>query len=112
MKRKIALLLSIFLILTLCSCAAKEPEAPSETEDNIIEISRGDTGDEVNKLAASAVAYTDSFQSADGSVNVEINLADASLYDGSFQTLQITPRTFTDQEVQHISRVLIVDDVI
>lgn len=87
MKRKIALLLSVFLTLSLCSCAGKGPDVPPETENNIIEISRGDTEDEVNKLAASAVAYTDSFQSADGSVNVEINLADASLYDGSFQTL-------------------------
>ena len=112
MKRKIAMLLSIFLTLTLCSCAAKEPEPAAETGNNIIEISRGDTGEEVNKLAASAVAYTDSFQSADGTVNVEINLKDASLYDGSFRTLQITPRPFTEEEVQHIARVLFGDAVL
>ena len=111
MKRKIALLLSILLTLTLCSCAGKGPDVPPETENNIIEISRGDTEDEVNKLAASAVAYTDSFQSADGSVNVEINLEDASLYDGSFQTLQITPRPFTDEEVGRIANVLFGDAV-
>ena len=111
MKRKIALLLSVFLTLSLCSCAGKGPDVPPETENNIIEISRGETEDEVNKLAASAVAYTDSFQSADGSVNVEINLEDASLYDGSFQTLQITPRPFTEEEVEHIARVLFADAV-
>ena len=61
MKRKIAMLLSIFLILTLCSCAAEEPDAPAETENTIVEISRGDSGEDTNKLAASAVAYTDSF---------------------------------------------------
>ena len=109
MKRKIALFLSIFLTLSLCSCAGKGPDVPPETENNIIEISRGDTEDEVNKLAASAVAYTDSFQSADGSVNVEINLADASLYDGSFQTLQITPRPFTEEELRRMAHVLFGD---
>ena len=56
MKRKIAMLLSIFLILTLCSCAAKETDAPAETENTIVEISRGDSGEDTNKLAASAVA--------------------------------------------------------
>lgn len=112
MKRKIAMLLCILLPLTLCSCAAKEPEAPAETENTIVEISRGDTGEDTNKLAASAVAYTDSFQSADGSVNVEINLEDTSLYEGSFRTLQITPRPFTEEEVQHIANVLFGDAVL
>lgn len=112
MKRKIAMLLCILLPLTLCSCAAKEPEAPAETENTIVEISRGDTGEDTNKLAASAVAYTDSFQSADGSVNVEINLEDTSLYEGSFRTLQITPRPFTEEEVRHIAQVLFGDAVL
>ena len=112
MKRKIAMLLCILLPLTLCSCAAKEPEAPAETENTIVEINRGDTGEDTNKLAASAVAYTDSFQSADGSVNVEINLEDTSLYEGSFRTLQITPRPFTEEEVQHIANVLFGDAVL
>ena len=112
MKRKIAMLLCILLPLTLCSCAAKEPEAPAETENTIVEISRGDTGEDTNKLAASAVAYTDSFKSADGSVNVEINLEDTSLYEGSFRTLQITPRPFTEEEVRHIAQVLFGDAVL
>ena len=112
MKRKIAMLLCILLPLTLCSCAAKEPEAPAETENTIVEISRGDTGEDTNKLAASAVAYTDSFQSADGSVNVEINLEDTSLYEGSFRTLQITPCPFTEEEVRHIAQVLFGDAVL
>ncbi len=111
MKRKIAMLLSILLILTLCSCAAEETDAPAETENTIVEISRGDSGEDTNKLAASAVAYTDSFQSADGSVNVEINLEDTSLYEGSFRTLQITPRPFTGEEVRHIANVLFGDAV-
>ena len=76
MKRRIAILLSIFFIFQLCSCAVKEPEPSAETDNTVIEISRGGTDGDVNKLAASAVAYTDSFQSADGSVNVEINLED------------------------------------
>lgn len=112
MKRKIAMLLCILLPLMLCSCAAKEPEAPAETENTIVEINRDDTGEDTNKLAASAVAYTDSFQSADGSVNVEINLEDTSLYEGSFRTLQITPRPFTEEEVQHIANVLFGDAVL
>ncbi len=112
MKRKIAMLLCILLPLTLCSCAAKEPEAPAETENTIVEINRSDTGEDTNKLAASAVAYTDSFQSADGSVNVEINLEDTSLYEGSFRTLQITPRPFTEEEVRHIAQVLFGDAVL
>lgn len=111
MKRKIAILLSIFLTLQLCSCAsgASQPAAEPETS---LEISRGETGEEVNKLAASAVAYTDSFQSADGTVNVEINLEDSSLYEGSFQTLQITPRPFAEEEVRHIAGVLFGDAVL
>ena len=112
MKRKIAMLLCILLPLTLCSCAAKEPEAPAETENTVVEISRGETDGDVNKLAASAVAYTDSFQSADGTVNVEINLEDTSLYEGSFRTLQITPRPFTEEEVRHIAQVLFGDAVL
>lgn len=112
MKRKIAMLLCIFLILTLCSCAAKETDAPAETENTIVEISRGDSGEDTNKLAASAVVYTDSFQSADGTVDIEINLDDTSLYEGGFRTLQITPRPFTGEEVQHIARVLFGDAVL
>ena len=112
MKRKIAMLLCILLPLTLCSCAAKEPEAPAETENTIVEINRGDTGEDTNKLAASAVAYTDSFQSADGSVSIEINLDDTSLYEGGFRTLQITPRPFTEEEVRHIAQVLFGDAVL
>ena len=112
MKRKIAMLLCIFLILTLCSCAAKETDAPAETENTIVEISRGDSGKDTNKLAASAVAYTDSFQSADGSVSIEINLDDTSLYEGGFRTLQITPRPFTGEEVRHIANVLFGDAVL
>lgn len=111
MKRNIAMLLSIFFIFQLCSCAAKEPEAPAETENTIIEISRGGTDGDVNKLAASAVAYTDRFESADGSVSIEINLEDTSLYEGGFQTLQITPRPFTEEEVRHIANVLFGDAV-
>ena len=111
MKRKIAMLLSIFLLLQLCSCAAGETQPTAEPETTV-EISRGDTGEDTNKLAASAVSYTDSFQSADGSVNVEINLEDTSLYEGSFRTLQITPRPFTEEEVQHIARVLFGDAVL
>ena len=111
MKRKIAMLLSIFLLLQLCSCAAGETQPTAEPETTV-EISRGDTGEDTNKLAASAVAYTDSFQSADGTVNVEINREDTSLYEGSFRTLQITPRPFTEEEVQHIARVLFGDAVL
>ena len=109
MKRKIALLLSIFLTLSLCSCAAKEPEAPAEAEDDIIEISRGETAADVNKLAASAVAYTDSFQSADGSVNVEINLEDAELLKANFSPVRVRPRAITGEEAEHIARVLFGD---
>ena len=109
MKRKIALLLSILLTLTLCSCAAKKPEAPVETEDDIIEISRGETAADVNKLAASAVAYTDSFQSADGSVNVEINLEDAELLKANFSPVRVRPRAITEDEAEHIARVLFGD---
>ena len=105
MKRRIAILLSIFFIFQLCSCAVKEPEPSAETDNTVIEISRGGTDGDVNKLAASAVAYTDRFESADGSVSIEINLDDTSLYEGGFRTLQITPRPFTGEEVRHIANV-------
>lgn len=107
MKRRIAILLSIFFIFQLCSCAVKEPEPSAETDNTVIEISRGGTDGDVNKLAASAVAYTDRFESADGSVSIEINLDDTSLYEGGFRTLQITPRPFTGEEVRHIANVLL-----
>ena len=111
MKRRIAILLSIFFIFQLCSCAVKEPEPSAETDNTVIEISRGGTDGDVNKLAASAVAYTDRFESADGSVSIEINLDDTSLYEGGFRTLQITPRPFTGEEVRHIANVLFGDAV-
>ncbi len=109
MKRKIAMLLCIFLTLTLCSCAAEQPEAPAETENTIVEISRGDIGEDTNKLAASAVAYTDSFQSADGSVNVEINLEDVELLEANFGPVRVRPRAITGEEAEHIARVLFGD---
>ena len=109
MKRKIALLLSIFLTLTLCSCAAKETDAPAETEDSIIEISRGERDGEVNKLAASAVAYTDSFQSADGTVEIEIALEDTELLETVFGPVRVRPRAITGEEAEHIAHVLFGD---
>ena len=111
MKRKIALLLGILLTFQLCSCGVKEPEPAAEGENTIVEISRGEADGDVNKLAASAVAYTDSFKSADGTVDIEINLEDTQLYEGGFQTLQITPRPFTEEEVQRIKNVLFGDAV-
>ena len=112
MKRKISLILSIFLLLQLCACMAKGPEPAAEGENTIVEISRGEADGDVNKLAASAVAYTDSFKSADGTVDIEINLEDTQLYEGGFQTLQITPRPFTEEEVRHIANVLFGDAVL
>ena len=112
MKRKIALLLGILLTFQLCSCGVKEPEPAAEGENTIVEISRGEADRDVNKLAASAVAYTDSFKSADGTVEIEINLEDTQLYEGGFQTLQITPRPFTEEEVRHIANVLFGDAVL
>ena len=109
MKRKISLILSIFLLLQLCACAAKGPEPAAEGENTIIEISRGEADGDVNKLAASAVAYTDSFKSADGTVEIEIALNDPELLEAGFGPVRVRPRAITGEEAEHFARVLFGD---
>lgn len=109
MKRKISLILSIFLLLQLCACMAKGPEPAAEGDNTIVEISRGETDGDVNKLAASAVAYTDSFKSADGTVEIEIALKDPELLETGFGPVRVRPRAITGEDAEHIARVLFGD---
>lgn len=105
MKRIAALLLCLLLASQLCACTTENTQ-PTASPETTVEVSRGEADGDVNKLAASAVAYTDSFQNTEGTVNVQVDFKDVQLLNLNFGSLRVSPRPFTEEEAERAARVL------
>ncbi len=115
MKKTLALMLSLVLLLSLCACQAKAQEsavpvksgeAPAAEEAAAGE--EQEKGEEEVEEKESRPDYEEAFPSLDGSVTFRFKLEN-TMQEGNMPIVEVSPHNFTAEDARRIANVLFED---